>query len=132
MIVNLLKKLGTVFYFLLFSPEDQAPEIASKLPGFPRLQTNEDGQELCVGCGLCAIYCPLDIIEVRAAKNPEDKPVSTGEAYAQYFALREDRCINCGYCEEACPRGAIKLVTEVNNATEIFENLILEKESLVK
>ncbi|MFO7817467.1 MAG: 4Fe-4S dicluster domain-containing protein [Thermodesulfobacteriota bacterium] len=59
-------------------------------------------QKRCIGCGLCAQYCPLDVI----IAHPEDKKFS--------------KCDLCGgdpQCVRACPTGALELVkTGVDNA----------------
>ncbi len=117
---------------MLEGRKQPAPEYSTSEPGFPRLQLNEEGRELCVGCGLCSFNCPVNIIRVRAAKNPEDKPVSEGKAYARSFSINIGRCINCGYCEEACLRAAIKLSEAVTESIDSPENLVWRKNQLLE
>jgi NAD-dependent dihydropyrimidine dehydrogenase PreA subunit len=47
--------------------------------------------EKCIGCGICADICPMDVIVVG-----EDGIARTG-----------DSCIGCGLCAFRCPEGAI-------------------------
>jgi len=51
--------------------------------------------ELCVGCGLCAEFCPYKAIELQE-KDGETKAVVT-----------EALCHGCGTCVAACPQHAI-------------------------
>ncbi len=44
-------------------------------------------REACVGCGVCAEICPMQVDPVRRPNDPE--------------------CIRCGRCRRACPAGAI-------------------------
>jgi coenzyme F420-reducing hydrogenase delta subunit/formate hydrogenlyase subunit 6/NADH:ubiquinone oxidoreductase subunit I len=53
--------------------------------------------EKCIGCGACAVNCPLDNIELRDQ--------GAGRSI-NYF---HSRCVGCGNCEDACPEEAIKI-----------------------
>ena len=50
-------------------------------------------KELCIGCGLCVIVCPLDTISMQ-----DGKAVVTGS-----------ESLSCGHCAAACPEGAIRV-----------------------
>lgn len=45
-------------------------------------------REACVGCGICADVCRMQVDPVKDANHPE--------------------CIRCGACKKACPTGAIR------------------------
>ncbi len=60
-------------------------------------------EELCVGCGNCAIVCPINALEI--SKEGEVKiVVSSGVAKSE-----EDFCEACGSCLRACAFGAIDI-----------------------
>ena len=133
---QLLKAMGvTLRYFFVKPITVQYPEERVRL--YPRfrgrheLQRREDGLELCVGCGLCAAYCPAGCIYVEAGENTEEERYSEGERYAKVYEINLSRCIFCGYCEEACPTGAIKLRHEFALADYQRDDLVYTKERLL-
>jgi ferredoxin len=65
-------------------------------PGIAQKYRVEDS---CVKCGICALVCPLDNIQVQNAK-PE-------------FGIR---CISCLACTQNCPQNSIRLKNERSKA----------------
>ncbi len=132
---QLLKAMGVTLRYLFTKPVTvQYPEEEVRL--YPRFRgrhelQQENGLELCVGCGLCAAYCPTGCIYVEAAENTDEERHSEGERYAQVYEINLSRCIFCGYCEEACPTGAIKLRHEFALADYQRDDLAYTKERLL-
>ncbi len=57
--------------------------------------------ERCKGCGICAAFCPKNVLEL--------------DALGKIRVANADACIACGQCELRCPDYAIfvdKVVTE--------------------
>ena len=141
---QILRGMGVTLRYLFVKPITvQYPEERVRL--YPRFRgrhelqravlssskDREDGLELCVGCGLCAAYCPAGCIYVEAAENTDEGRYSEGERYAQVYEINLSRCIFCGYCEEACPTGAIQLKYEFALADYQRDDLVYSKERLL-
>ena len=52
-------------------------------------------EKWCKGCGICAAFCPKQVLEIKKEKVHLKDP---------------DGCIRCGQCELRCPDYAIYLV----------------------
>ena len=136
-LVRIAQSLGvTLKYVPKPSITVQYPEEPVQI--YPRfrarhqLMRHEDGLEKCIGCALCAAYCPVNCIYVEAAENTGIKRYSPGERYASVYEINMSRCIFCGYCEEACPTGALVLRHEFaladydRNAQVYTKEILLE------
>ncbi len=47
----------------------------------------------CKGCGICAAFCPADVLAMDETGCP--------------YVKNPEKCINCGWCEMRCPDFAI-------------------------
>ena len=73
------------------------------------INRGEDGvvtidQKRCIGCGLCARYCPIDMILLD---NKAKK------------AHKCELCQGKPLCVEACPTGALELIPSLGNSEKI-------------
>jgi len=130
----------TLTYFFRKPITVQYPEEPVKLyprfRGRHRLRRYEDGPyeglERCIGCSLCAAYCPTQCIYVQAGENTREVQRSPGERYAEIYEINLLRCMFCGYCEEACPTGAIVMHREFALADYSRESLIYTQDRLLE
>ncbi|BGI51356.1 MAG: NADH-quinone oxidoreductase subunit NuoI [Buchnera aphidicola (Ceratovacuna japonica)] len=117
--INIFNKRETVMY----------PEEKTKL--FPRyrgrivLTQDENGNDRCVACNLCASVCPSSCIILQQDKD------NNGRSYPKFFKIDFSRCIFCGLCEEACPTAAIQLLPDFELSDYRRQDLIYEKEDLI-
>lgn len=68
----------------------------------------ELNNELCIGCGKCALVCPFDVFKVSGGKSSADNA----------------KCINCGMCFSQCPVGAIKMPEKMEKSDDEKVKLI--------
>ncbi|SDK30367.1 pyruvate formate lyase activating enzyme [Maridesulfovibrio ferrireducens] len=68
--------------------------------------------ELCVGCGACAAFCPEGAVSEQDGK----------------FIVDRDKCIDCGKCVEACPSKAREMVGKTLSVEDVMD--IVCKDSL--
>jgi len=138
---HLSRAMGvTLRYFFTRPVTVQYPKERVKL--YPRFRGRHEllryeegsnlGLERCIGCALCAVYCPTQCIYVQAGENKDGVQRSPGERYAEVYEINLLRCMFCGYCEEACPTGAIVLRHEFALADYSRERLIYGQERLLQ
>jgi len=61
-------------------------------------------EELCKGCGLCTIACPVHIIELADYFN--------SHGYHPAVLTEPDKCTGCTLCAVTCPDVAIEVYRE--------------------
>jgi len=67
-------------------------------------------KERCIGCGLCAKQCPLDIIEIQN----------------QHPVWLKEKCTLCLGCFHRCPAAAIDYDNGLRNGQYINKNVVLD------
>ncbi len=111
--------------FTMKYPEERF-EPPSIFRGRPVL-VEDEGQERCVACGLCARACPPLAISMQASEINDDPK----ERYPTFFEINMLRCIYCGYCEEVCPEEAIVMSKDYDLVYATREEAVYDKSKLL-
>jgi NADH-quinone oxidoreductase subunit I len=131
--VEILEGLALTFRHLFAkSVTVQYPKEKRILPpnsrGIMSLLRYADGTERCVGCGLCEIACPSNVIKVVSAEQ-EGHPL---KRYAKEYTFDVTRCVFCGFCVEACPVDALAMTPVYEYAVYDKRDLFFDKEKLLE
>ena len=97
---------------------------SSRYRGLHILCTDEEGKEVCNGCGLCVKICPDGAIELTATGKGKERTVES-------YSIDLGRCMFCGLCVESCPRDAIRMTDCYELAGYSREDLKVNKDTLV-
>ena len=93
---HILRAMGVTLRYYFTKPitvqyPDEKVELYPRFRGRHELLRYEDGPnqgtERCIGCALCAAYCPTHCIYVQAGENKDGVQRSPGERYAAIYEI---------------------------------------------
>ena len=85
---------------------------------------DEEGNNLCIACGLCQNACPNGSIRITT-KNIVDEESGKSKKTLVSYEYDLGCCMFCQLCVNACPKGAIKFSND-------FENAVFDRSKLIQ
>ena len=100
--------------------------LSPKFRGEHALRRYVSGEERCIACKLCEAVCPAQAITIESDTRFD------GSRKTTKYDIDMTKCIFCGFCQEACPVDAIVETSNFEYASENKEELLYNKEKLLK
>ena len=100
--------------------------LSSRFRGEHVLRRYANGEERCIACKLCEAVCPAQAITIESEAREDESRRTTR------YDIDMTKCIFCGFCQEACPVDAIVEGPNYEYAVENHEDLLYNKEKLLK
>lgn len=130
--LDLLNGLALTFkYMFSKSVTMQYPDKEKWVP-YPRhrghhlLRKDENGENKCVACELCAKICPCDCITVVPYED------DNGNRRPLVYDVDMARCLYCGLCEDSCPEEAIALGSVYEYSSYSADQLLVGRDALLE